>query len=344
MFKSLPGRARATVRREKYPRRQPAYFVASAAARGRCRAKKIKHVPEITFFTPTYRNDAQRFQLLRESIRRYYRGKATHVIAIPHADEGLFRRLTQGDDVQIVFQDDLVDKRFYPAAWYTALKRLLPSQAWRFDKFAGRNGWIIHIIVKLSINQFIKDKPAVLLDSDSFFTRPFSAKDLDSPADQRVLVKWIMETPIPGQQRHLRRTREILGAPEGSMSHNYQSNPEIWYPDWVEKLQNHLEKKYAKPWQEALFDAGTISSSALYGTYVDEIIHPEDLKVRGPFPYFIAWDEQSYESFLRNPRESIGDNFYAVIQSNLGHAVDEYRDLVVRDIFERDSATPATKL
>lgn len=300
-------------------------------------------VTGITFFTPTYRNDAERYQILRESIRRFYRGRARHVIAVPTEDEALFRRLSRGDDdVDIVIQNDLVDRRFYPAAWFPLLKRALPGQAWRFERFAGRNGWIIHIIVKLSIDRFIEGQPAVLLDSDSFFTRPFDDSDLDHPADRRVLVKWTPDTPIPGQQRHLRRTREILGLPEGPLAHNYQSNPEIWYPDWVRILQQHLESRYAKPWQQALFDAGTISSSALYGTFVDECLRPPGLKVRGRFPYFIAWDEASYRAFLAAPRKSIGANYYAVIQSNLGHPAQDYRDLVYREIFDRQDETAET--
>ncbi len=287
----------------------------------------------IVFFTPTYANDAERFQLLRESIKRYYRGVAEHVIAVPKEDEKLFRQLTKGDKVEIIIQNDLVNSRFYPARWYKLLNELLPAQSWRFKNFAGRNGWIIHIIVKLSINNFIKNKPAVLLDSDSFFTRSFDDTDLDNPLNQRILVKWIPDTPLPAQHKHLIRTRQILGAPEASMIHNYQSNPEIWYPDWVEKLQSHLESKYSKPWQEALFDAGTISSSALYGTYVEEVLKPPELIVRGQFPFFIAWDESSYKSFVDNPKSSVDGKFYAVIQSNLGHPASEYRNSVIEKIF-----------
>lgn len=289
---------------------------------------------EIAFFTPTYREDIERFLLLRDSIRRFYQGTATHVIAVPRDDESLFRSLTAGDDeLEIIIQNDLVDRKFYPANWYAVLEKLLPSQAWRFAKFAGRNGWIIHIIIKLSLPRFISDRPALLLDSDSFFTRPFSDKDLGNPASQRLLVKWVPDTPIPAQQKHLRRTREILGAPVGPMEHNYQSHPEVWYPDWVSRLQNHLEDQYQMTWQDALFQAGTISSSALYGTYVEEVLKPEDLQVRDPFPYFIAWDEESYSAFLADPKASISDNFYAVIQSNLHHPASEYRDLVNRNIF-----------
>lgn len=255
------------------------------------------------------------------------------MIAVPREDEELFRGITRGDDVEIVIQNDLVDSRFYPAAWYTYIEKNWPNQAWRFAKFAGRNGWVIHIVVKLSLCQFIKDRPAILVDSDSFFTRKFSNSDLDNPDCQRVLVKWIPDVPIPAQERHLRRTREILGVPAAPELHNYQSHPEVWYPDWVERLQAHLELKYEKPWQHALFDAGTISSSALYGTFVEEVLKPADLMIRSHFPYFIAWDDTSYANFLRDPKSSIGDRFYAVIQSNLGYPSREYRDLLYRSIF-----------
>jgi Family of unknown function (DUF6492) len=286
----------------------------------------------IAFFTPTYRNDAERFQLLRDSIRRFYGGTADHVIAVPREDEELFRQLTRGDNVEVVLQNDLVDKRFYGSAWYRWIERNLPRQAWRFTAASGRSGWIIHIIVKLSLNKLVRGKPAVLLDSDSFFTRPFTDADLGNPAQQRVLVKWTPSWEIPAQQAHLRRTREILGAPDGPLAHNYQSHPEVWYPDWTEQLQQHLERRFAKPWQEALFDAGHISSSALYGTFVEEILKPPELKVRDPYPYFIAWDEPSYAAFLKNPVGSIGDNFYAVIQSNMGHPCSEYAAEVRRDV------------
>src|SRR5208282_3734454 len=87
---------------------------------------------ELTFFSPSFRADLDRFALLRRSIRRFEPSPIRHIVAVPAEDLSLFRKRLAGDsEVVLVTQQELVPSYFYPKAWYRVLQRVLPSQAWR---------------------------------------------------------------------------------------------------------------------------------------------------------------------------------------------------------------------
>jgi hypothetical protein len=280
---------------------------------------------KMTFFTPSYRGDLERFALLRESIKRFYCGSARHVVAVPKEDVSLFRRVA--GDVEIVSQNDFVEPYFYPTKWYLLIKKAFTSQVWRFQAYAGRSGWIIQQIVKMNLPDIVGDGVVALMDSDLVFIRSFHDSDFDVGGDKRLLLRDEPTTESGKHREYMITARRILGLPDGCTDHHYIAHPTIWYPDWAMKLRKHIENVHGKPWQMVLFEASALSEYCLYGLFVEEILKPTDLKIRlEPFHYSI-WDQRSYDRLVSGEFMTAENTktICAVIQSNLQIPVDHYR-------------------
>lgn len=278
----------------------------------------------LTFFTPSYRLDVERFNLLHKSIRRFYRGNARHIVVVPKEDVSVFKKISCNENIEILIQNDFVASMYYPRKWYSILSGVFPRQSWRLRSFAGRQGWIIQQIVKLSLPEIVKGEVAVIIDSDAVFIRPFDNSDLEIVNGKKVLVRKIPETDTDKHPEMINKARGLLGLPGANTEHHYMSTPNIWYPDWVKKLREHLEQINGKPWQKALYDADGISDYSLYGVFIEEILRPPELSVRlRPFHYSI-WDRKSFERFFFTEWIPDNDPICIVIQSNLGIPVHQY--------------------
>jgi len=282
----------------------------------------------ITFFSPSYRGDLERFLLLRRSIRCFAPTTVRHLVAVPSEDAARFKRaVADQPEVELVLQQDLVPRYFYPRRWYPLLKVALPAQAWRFAAHAGRPGWITQQIVKLSIPQLVSAGPVAILDSDVLFLRPFSLKELGASNPTRSLMRAEPTDEASRHREHMHRARELLGLPEGPSDHHYMACPAIWYPEWVLALQRQLELVSGTDWRRALFDARTFSEYLLYGVFVEEILKPADLRVRLERFHAGVWSVEDFRDLLaRRPSPSgLGSGpLTLVVQSNLGIPTTEY--------------------
>ncbi|MBE0547629.1 MAG: hypothetical protein IH627_08245 [Rubrivivax sp.] len=279
----------------------------------------------MTFFTPSFAGDLERFVLLRKSMEKFYTGSAKHIVAVPKEDLRLFQsRVPANDDLTYITQNELVDRSFYPRWWYPHLTRVLPDQAWRFDRYGGRSGWILQIIVKLSVVNVIPTGVVALLDSDLFFIRPFSDRDLGDPEHQHLLVRIVPTVESARHRDHVKHSRQILGIPPGSTDHHYMSSPNVWYPDYVKALQNYLENKYKENWQQVLLRAEKISAYTLYGTFLDEVLSPPELIRRDKSFYQIVWDEKSLGDFISGKFPIDDESLCIVVQSNIGVPAERY--------------------
>lgn len=279
----------------------------------------------LTFFTPSFAGDLERFVLLRKSFEKFYTGNARHIVAVPKEDLSLFQRsVPSSSGLTYITQNELVDPSFYPKWWYPPVARWLPNQAWRFDKHAGRSGWVLQIMVKLSLADVVAEGAVALLDSDLFFIRPFSDKDLGDPENHRLLVRIVPMAESARHRDHVRHSRQILGAAPGSTDHHYMSSPNIWYPDYVKALQRHLQERHSDNWQQVLLRAERISAYTLYGTFVDEVLNPPDLVRRDKSFYRIVWDRSSFQDFESGNFELDDDTLCVVVQSNIGIPVEQY--------------------
>ena len=284
---------------------------------------------KLTFLTPSYVNDAERFSLLRNSIKFFYEDQHQHIVLVPSKDVGLFKKLNKGDtDLIIRVQEEFVHPRFYPNFISKFIHYLAPSQSWRFEKFNGKSGWIQQQIIKLCLPELVNSGAVVIVDSDTFFVSPFSYKSLGLDKKGKSLLKDTPKTESGRHREHMMRSREILGLPPGSTEHHYMTSPQIWYPEFVSLLRKHLEKTYKLDWQLALHKSRNISEYLLYGLFIEELIKPEGLLVKTPLPYYIAWDEESYTQVIAEPSLCIANNFSIVVQSNIGHETSEYKHIL----------------
>lgn len=127
-------------------------------------------------------------------------------------------------------------------------------------------------------------------------------------------------------------------APPGSTNHHYMAWPAVLVKKWLTGLHKHIEELHGKPWQEVLYHQGLISEYCIYGTYVEEVLMPENIVLREtPFNMGI-WtkgDFKSLETKLGNNAIS-GDYLCLTIQSNLDIPVKEY-EACLENFFSRQA-------
>lgn len=287
--------------------------------------KQVDKEPLI-FFTPSYRGDLERLLLLRASMQKFYRGRGRHFVAVPESDLPLFRRALAGDNVELLSQQSLVDRRFFPTSLYRLVARYAPGQAWRLSRQGGKGGWIIQQIAKLSAKSLRKSGPIAMLDSDIFFFRPFDDIDILG-ASGRVLVRNVPTTESGRHRKHIAGARRLLRLPEGSTEHHYMSCPAILHAEWLHELCRHLEKLSDHPWQEVLLKEPTLSEYSIYGIFIEEVLKPKDIVIQDKSFNHMLWDNESYERFFADPMAVLATDPFkvcVVVQSALKVPVFEY--------------------
>lgn len=287
---------------------------------------KARENESLLFFTPSYRGDLERLLLLRASMRKFYRGHGRHVVAVPESDLLLFRRALVGDGAELVSQQSLVDRRFFPTALYQLVARYAPAQAWRLQSQGGKGGWIIQQIAKLNAKTLRERGPIAVLDSDIFIFRPFEDADLLGECG-KVLVRIVPTTESGRHRKHIAGARQLLRLPPGSTEHHYMSCPAILHSEWLHELCRHLEAHGGKPWQDVLLNEATLSEYSIYGTFVEEILKPADIVIRDTSFNHMLWDNDSYERFFADPTGVLATDpskVCVVVQSALKVPVSEY--------------------
>lgn len=287
---------------------------------------KQRESEALLFFTPSYLGDLERLLLLRASMRKFYRGRGRHVVAVPESDLPQFRRALAGDDAELVSQQSLVDHRFFPTRLYQLVARYAPGQAWRLQKQGGKGGWIIQQIAKLNAKSLRERGPIAVLDSDIFFFRPFDDTDL-LEEEGRVLVRILPAQESGRHRKHIASARRLLRLPEGSTEHHYMSCPAILHAEWLHELCLYLEDDDGTTWQEVLLKEATLSEYSIYGTFVEEILKPADIVIRDRSFNHMLWDNESYERFFADPMAVVATDpskVCVVVQSALKVPVSKY--------------------
>lgn len=289
---------------------------------------------QATFFTPSYIGDLDRAVWMCRSLRQYFQGTARHILAVPRQQRPQFRKAFGHDPlVEIVSQETVVPRAFYPDLLYRLAGRIAKHQIWRLEGRGGRPGWIIQQIVKLGCSRWIDSGAAIFIDSDLIFTRPFDLADLGLAEGTRPLVRITPRDEHSRHRAHIDNARKLLGLPPGASEHHYMAYPTIWHVEWLRELQRHLACETGRTWQMALHRAGHISEYSIYGIFVEEILKPRDLNlITRPF-HRIAWDAASFEDLKHATLEGgdqPDDALSLVIQSNLNIPPAQYEDMLRR--------------
>jgi len=284
---------------------------------------------EYCFFTPSYRNDIERVEILRQSINHFVKESLNHYVVVPKQDVVLFKkRFANEKTVIILKQNDFVNSQFYATKLYSLVNYFLPSQSWRLSKFAGRPGWIAQQIVKLNIPNIVQEDAAIILDSDMFFIKHLSIFDIVTHSNNRVLVRINPLTESGMHRKHISNAREILNIPQDDTNFHYMSWPVVWYKDYIAQLQEYLLQIHNQPWQASLFEAGIISEYSIYGIYLEEVLKPKNLKlIEKPLSIGI-WLKEDFQKFISDDFTVDKDIYCLVVQSNLGISVTEYRQKI----------------
>lgn len=281
---------------------------------------------EYCFFTPSYRNDLERLKILRLSVKRFVKESLIHYVIVPKEDFYLFKEKFSDDNLVIVLKEnDFIKKQFYPSKLYSFVNKVLPNQSWRFNKSAGRPGWIIQQIVKLSIPDIVKEDLVIILDSDMFFIKPCSIFQIVPQSNGRILIRSHPSSEAAMQREFMSISRDILKIPPGNTDFHYVSWPVIWYKDLVLQFQEYLSNTYNRHWQNVLHDAGgVLSEFCLYGIYVEEVLKLKNLDIISKPLHVGIWDKQDFQRFLSDDFSIDDDIFFIVVQSNLEIEVNEY--------------------
>jgi len=284
---------------------------------------------EYCFFTPSYRNDIERVEILRQSINHFVKESLIHYVVVPKQDFFLFKkRFSNEETVIILKQNDFVNSQFYATKLHSLVNYFLPSQSWRLSNIAGRPGWIIQQIVKLSIPDIVQEDAAIILDSDMFFIKHLSIFDIVTHSKNRVLVRINPLTESGMHRKHITKAREILNISQDDTNFHYMSWPVVWYKDYIVQLQEYLLQIHNKPWQNSLFEAGIISEYSIYGIYLEEVLKPKNLKlIEKPLSIGI-WLKEDFQKFISDDFIVDKDIYCLVVQSNLGISVTEYKQKI----------------
>ena len=287
-----------------------------------------------TFFSPSYIGDLERMVWLRRSIEAFHPTPRRHIVAVPRKDLKAFRNaLGYASEVEFICQEEFVDPGFYPDAMYRLVRKIAPSQTWRLHAHAGKPGWIVQQIVKLSSNRLITDEPIIFLDSDIVFYRRFSLEhDLGLGNNKRVMVRILPEGEGAKHRHHIIHSRRFFGLPDGPTDATYMGYPAIWYADWLTAMQQHIERLKGKTWQKALLEVDfPISEYTLYGVFIEEVLKPHLLTLRDHPFNLIAWDRTSFDALkatVMSDQALPSQKIALCLQSNLHIPVSEYEDML----------------
>jgi hypothetical protein len=128
---------------------------------------------KLILYCKSFRGDFERVKVLHESIQKYNQDNIPFYISVPKSDEFLFKQL---ENVNIIYDEDIYD-------------------------ITGP-GWITQQIVKSSLWRLNICENYVLIDSDSYFIKPFSVKnfmyDDNTPYtvmhEQKELHTWVAQS------------------------------------------------------------------------------------------------------------------------------------------------------
>jgi hypothetical protein len=281
------------------------------------------------FFTPSYRNDLERLLILRQSIKLFIKESLRHYVIVPKNDFDIFKKSFADDnDVMILKQEDFVPKYFYPTYLYSSIKKLCPNQTWRFNKIAGRPGWIIQQIVKLCIPEIISEDVAIILDSDVLFIKPVSIYETFHNTTHKSLTRIHLSVGSAMHSEYVSRSRVILKLPVGNANLHYMSWPAIWYKDWVVELQEYLFCLYKSSWQEVLYKANIFSEYNLYGIFIEEVLKPKNLSIIDYPLYTGIWHKEDFNRLIKSDLSVQDQTLCVVIQSNMGIPVNQYKEKI----------------
>lgn len=273
---------------------------------------------KVVFLTPTLQRDIERFALLSDSLRKFYKGPLKHYVVAPSKDLHAFKERMHDQHIVFIAEEDVV-----PSYWYPFFKNMFGIKRHR--------GWLIQQIIKLNSPQFIEEENIVIIDSDIVLIRPF---DENIFFENTVLKffktpKLIHATWIDASARILKLSS--LKEPEI----DYIGNLISWNRSNLIKMQQHIESSHNRPWPKVFLKETFFSEYNTYGLYYENILNDNSHTIYTEPLTYNAWTQNEYENlFMQDtaiPPQFIG----ILVQSNIGIDPSQYYDKLKKYIEQR---------
>jgi hypothetical protein len=228
------------------------------------------------FITPSYAGDVERFRLQCESIDKMAEGDWRHYVLVADHDLHLFkafensRRIVIPDSILLPSWLKPMRKPLDKAGRWIWIKAGLGSPVWPMS------GWHVQQLRKMLIARHIKEPSLVMVDSDSFFVRPFGIEHFLKDNQLRLYQK--PNTIVAGGvfAKHVawvKQSAQILGLePEPLPAADYIANLVTWRRDYALQMLDHIEYLSGRDLVSAMGRHRTFSEYQIYGSFVSRIL------------------------------------------------------------------------
>lgn len=279
---------------------------------------------DVTFVTPTYKGDYERFCLLRESIERC-NITIPHIAVVQHEDIALFRQVPHKTNLIVVSTREVLPSRIEGRRVAWNCRRRNP-QRWIYGK--PMHGWYSQQLVKLAVSSMVETAGLVCLDSDILFISQVQHKDFFTPEGKLHLYETVEDLDVE-MAEWLVDSMKFLKIPlKQKLAKKYIHPLAPLHCEVLSEFKAYVEHLYSKPWAEAMAEKN-VTEYMTYGSYascMDQLKRQEP--IQPALCYYFWWPEAI---------EALAENFFSVVQqhqakavlvqSNIGHLPSAYRIL-----------------
>ena len=277
---------------------------------------------EITFFTPTYARDFERFCLLRESLE-HFAIDIPHIAVVNHEDTDLFQSVPHQRGLTIYSTRDVLPREFERR-----------RQVWRISRkdyrywITGRGvpGWTIQQFIKLASPKVVDTEGIICLDSDCFFLGHVATADFCAPDGRLHLYESTDDLDVEMAEWYPHALRFLGHKTTGVPLRRFTHAPVPLHRGILLELQKFVEYRYKKTWMHAVEEGDMIMEYTLYGAYcqhnncLDRVVPTVP-----PLSAYCWWPEQIDRLPEVLSREIMNEKKIALVQSNTGRSVSAFR-------------------
>ncbi len=218
--------------------------------------------PSVALVTISYARDFERCELLVKTVERHAQDAFIHYLVVDRRDVTLFQRLSS-PSCKVLVLEDLLPWWIFRTRW--------SGRFWISLKTLPVRGWIIQQIAKMSIFAAIPEDIAVHCDSDCFFLRSFSLRQLVH-TDQGTRLQL-----VPFENAERRRWNEtsvrLFGRPASeAAAGSFVGNLIPFRRDVMRILHERLAGQARKSWTAVLASQLSFSEYSIYGSFVTQIL------------------------------------------------------------------------
>ena len=268
---------------------------------------------EFALVTKTWRGDRRAFADLCESMDRHMPG-TLHYVLHERRDRDLFAHYAS-EQRRLMTTDELLPKLRGFGAFGRRLWHRRPAYLVR--------GWIYQQLAKLAFVATMRERAAVLVDSDAVLVAPIAADHVFANGKVRFFRDPGAPSGPPGQggKWHDVAARALGLTPRGYSGADYITNPLVWSPAVVRAMLQRIEGSGHADWTLPLIRPIRFSECVLYGMFCDHVDGPHRDEV-SPVSKRIGHISWGYDLLtpagVRAFAASVGDRPAVLIQSNLG--------------------------